>query len=78
MKTLRLLRNISVVFILAMALLSLRPGLGVAHAASGKSCGLKEGFENCSSDASGNCTDSRCHKGTIKNGGGLCLNSGCV
>ena len=60
MKTLRLARNLAALFILVMALLSLRPGVGVAHAASGKSCGHKKGYFSCSIDASGNCTESKC------------------
>jgi hypothetical protein len=77
MKTLRVVRNVAALFIFAIALLSLRPGVGVAHAASGKSCGYRKGSYSCSIDASGHCTESLCHKGT-KSGGDLCPNFGCV
>jgi hypothetical protein len=69
MKTLRSFRNIAALFILAMALLSLRSGVGVAHAAGGKSCGYKQGF-NCALDSNGNCTEQHCR-------GIICENSGC-
>jgi hypothetical protein len=74
MKTLRSFRNTAALFILAMALLSSRSGVGVAHAANGKSCGYKHGFSFCSIDASGNCTDYRCAPKGIFG----CGNYGCV
>ena len=74
MKTLRSFRNIAALFILAMALLGSRPGLGVSHAASGKSCGYKKGHAFCSIDASGNCTESKCAPKSIFG----CPNYGCV
>ena len=73
MKTLRSFRNIAALFILAMALLSSRSGVGVAHAASGKSCGYKHGSSFCSIDASGNCTDRPCGGKSY-----WCFNYGCV
>jgi hypothetical protein len=72
MKTLRSFRNIAALFILAMALLSSRSGVGVAHAASGKSCGYKPGHSCSIAYPSGDCQESRC---AVK---GFCLNSGCV
>lgn len=73
MKTLRLLRNIAVLFILLMALLALRPGLGISRADSGKGCFFKLGY-NCTytTNNGGNCQDSPCQKG------GSCTDSGCV
>ena len=63
MKTLRLLRNIAVLFILLMALLASRPGVGVLHAAKpieGCVGAFKSGF-NCSIDyATGKCTETKC------------------
>ena len=75
MKTLRLLRNIAVLFILLMALLAWRPGSAVAHAAV-KACvwGAKRGF-TCFVDASGNCHESQCDRAK---GNPVCLNSGCM
>ncbi len=73
MKTLRMLRNIAVLFVLAMAFLASKSSVGVAHAASGKSCGYKLGH-NCWIDASGNCRESGCNKGDIFG----CPNSGCM
>jgi hypothetical protein len=75
MKTLRLLRNIAVLFILVMALLASRPGLGVSSAHAGKSCGpvgSKKGFI-CTIDASGNCVEFHCGKSDL-----ACNNSGCI
>ena len=71
MRTLRLFRNIAVLFILVMGLLASRPGPAVAHT-NGKSCGPKLGF-TCSTDASGNCHEERCGPRDF-----LCLNIGCV
>ena len=67
MKTLRLLRNIAVLFLLVMGLLAVRPQLG--HAGN-KYCFLKFGY-NCSVDSKGNCQESKCT-------GGYCNDSGCV
>jgi hypothetical protein len=72
MKTLRSFRNIAALFILAMALLSSRSGVGVAHAASGKSCGYKPGHSCFIAYPSGDCQEYRCG---VK---GFCFNSGCV
>ena len=79
MKTLRLLRNIAVLFMLVMALLASRPRVLRASnpnktAGSGKACGFanKPGH-NCYIDASGNCKESPCNRSTFG-----CLNSGCV
>lgn len=71
MKALRLLRNIAVLFILAMALLALRPV--VSHADSGKVCFPKLGY-NCTytTNNGGNCQESPCQKG------GNCADTGCV
>lgn len=74
MRTLRVVRNIAALFILAMALLSLRPGVGIAHAAGGNSCGYKKGHSFCSIDASGNCTESKCSPKSIFG----CANYGCI
>jgi hypothetical protein len=74
MKTLRMLRNIAVLFILVMALLGSRPKVGLARAdSSKKSCGYKKGF-SCFIDVNGNCAESHCNK----SGGGFCTDSGCV
>jgi hypothetical protein len=74
MKTLRVVRNIAALFMLAMALLSLRPGVGVAHAGGGKSCGYKKGHASCSIDPSGNCVETHCVNKSIFG----CPNYGCV
>lgn len=71
MKTLRLVRNIAVLFILVMGLLASRPGPAVAQT-TGKSCGFKPGH-SCFIDASGNCQQKRCSRNDF-----FCLNSGCV
>ncbi len=60
MRTLRLLRNIAVLFLLVMALLASRPGPAVAHAA-GRSCGFKPGFA-CDFDQKGHCHQTPCPK----------------
>lgn len=70
MKTLRLVRNIAVLFILVMVLLASRPGPAVAHAA-GHSCGFKRGFA-CEFDKSGNCHQTPCHSVPF------CPNMGCM
>lgn len=74
MKTLRVVRNIAALFILGMALLGSRPGVGVAHAAGGKSCGYKKGFSGCYIDTSGNCQEG----GHCRNKVGFCPDQGCV
>jgi hypothetical protein len=71
MKSLRLLRNVAVLFILVMALLAWRPGSAVADPASGRTCGYKLGH-GCFIDSSGNCQEYRCKTK------GFCFNSGCV
>ena len=77
MKTLRTARNIAALFIFAMALLSLRPGMGVAHAAvKGKICGYKKGSSVCFTDANGNCQEVPCHNAGKT--GGFCPDMGCV
>lgn len=43
-----------------MALLALRPGVGVSHAANGKGCLYKPGYNGCTFDANGNCSDTKC------------------
>jgi hypothetical protein len=70
MKTLRLFRNIAVLFILLMALLASRPEPVAAHA-TGKTCGNKRGW-NCSTVSPGKCQESPCNKT------GFCLDIGCV
>ena len=71
MKTLRLFRNLAVLFILVMALLASRPGVARTR---GKSCGVKAGYNFCSFDNNGNCLETRCEHSK----GGICLNFGCV
>jgi len=71
MKTLRLLRNIAVLFILVMALLASRAS-GAQKTA--KSCGYKPGF-SCITYAGGNCQESQCDR---SKGNPVCFNSGCV
>lgn len=72
MRTLHLLRNIAVLFILVMMLLASRPRPAAAHA-NGIACGLKPGYTNCSVDLkSGKCTDLRCK------GSKACWGVGCV
>lgn len=72
MKTLRMVRNIAVLFILAMTFLASKSGVGVAHAAGGKSCGYKPGHSCYIDYPSGDCKEYRCPTK------GFCLNSGCV
>ncbi len=73
MKTLRIVRNIAVLFIFVMALLASRPVPAVAPAA-GFSCGFKPGYTNCIVDRkSGKCHESRCGSGSTD-----CLGIGCV
>lgn len=71
MKALRLLRNIAVLFILAMALLAFRPS--VSRAGNKTVCYYpgKTGF-NCNFDSSGNCFETKCVSGQ------LCSNGGCA
>lgn len=73
MKTLRLLRNIALLFILLMGLLAWKPGLGVSQAAGGKGCFFKPGY-NCTftTNNGGNCQDHPCQKGES------CYDEGCV
>ncbi len=62
MKTLRLLRNVAVLFILLMAYLALRPAVGFSGAKSVKGCvgAFKSGF-NCTPDfINGGCTETKC------------------
>lgn len=66
MKTLCLLRNIAVLFILVAPLLVPRPAAG-----SATSCTYKPGYSGCFSDKNGNCTDERCTSGSY------CVNWGC-
>ena len=70
MKTLRIVRNIAVLFLLVVALLAARPGLGKAHPQY--VCGYDVG-RNCTFNfLSGDCSDSPCKKGQT------CSDSGCV
>jgi len=69
MKTLRLFRDIGVLFILLISLLASRPGVGVSHA-SRKFCFLKFGY-NCSINKNGNCAESKCT-------GLFCQDAGCT
>jgi hypothetical protein len=72
MNTLRLLRNIAALFILVMGLLALRPGVGVSHAAVvGYICQYKPGYNGCTFDANGHCSDTKCT-------GPYCGDYGCV
>lgn len=68
MKTLRIVRNIAALFILMIALLALRLGVGVAHA-NPKACFFKVGY-NCSIDKNGNCSSQKCT-------GASCNNAAC-
>ena len=70
MKTLRLIRNIAVLFILVMGLLASRPV--AAHAGNKTICFYpgKTGF-NCNFDSSGNCFETKCVAGQP------CSNGGC-
>lgn len=72
MKTLRLLRNIAALFILAMALLASRPGLRIMYADNKTVCFYpgKTGF-NCNFDSNGNCYETKCVAGQP------CSNGGC-
>ena len=74
MKTLRLLRNLAVVFLLLMALLTSRPGSGRTASTSGhgKACGIRPGYYGCSIGANGKCVDLPCKDGLF------CFNYGCV
>jgi hypothetical protein len=64
MKVLRLFRNIAVLFILLVALLVSRPGVGTSHATEKFICVYpgKTGF-NCNFDSSGNCFETKCEAG---------------
>lgn len=62
MKTLRLLRNMAVLFILLMACLASRPAVGFSQAKPTKGCvgAFKSGF-NCTVDyINGGCTETKC------------------
>lgn len=60
MKTLRLVRNIAVLFLLVMALLASRPGVGAPKRTEACVGAFKSGF-NCSVDfATGKCTETKC------------------
>ena len=73
MKTLRLVRNIALLFILVTALLASRPGVAVSHAAGGKSCGAYKPGRNCYIDANGNCQEHLCGRNNP-----FCYNTGCM
>jgi hypothetical protein len=63
MKTLRLLRNIAVLFILVMAFLASRPGVGLLRAATTiKGCvgAFKSGFTCSVNTSTGVCTETKC------------------
>jgi hypothetical protein len=60
MKTLRLLRNAAAMFIIATALLLLRPGVQPLHAARSWYCLYKPGYNGCTFDSNGNCSDTKC------------------
>lgn len=63
MNTLRLFRNLAVLFILVMAFLALRPGVGVLRAATTiKGCvgAFKSGFTCSFNTSTGVCTETRC------------------
>ncbi len=70
MKILRLLRNLAALFILGAALLALRPAPVAAN--NSKFCFLKLGYNGCTFDKNGNCSDTKCEPGQP------CLDSGCV
>lgn len=67
MKTLRLLRNLALLFILVMAL----PGLGLSRQERNKGCTVFSPGSNCSSNPNGDCTTSKCKVGQP------CSNSEC-
>lgn len=62
MKTLRLLRNIAVLFIFVMALLAFRPSVSRADNKTVCYYPGKTGF-NCNFDSSGNCFETKCVPG---------------
>jgi hypothetical protein len=62
MKTLRMLRNIAVLFILAMGLFVFRPGVSRANNKIVCYYPGKIGF-NCNFDSSGNCFETKCVAG---------------
>jgi hypothetical protein len=72
MKTLRLLRNIAVLFILVMALLASRPAVQPSRAQNiGYSCYFDSstvGY-NCTFNANGTCDSSKCQPGQPCNNG---------
>lgn len=68
MKTLRLLRNVAVLFILLVIL----PGLGLSHQESKKGCSIYKPGYSCSSNPNGDCTESKCKAGQP------CTNSACL
>ena len=71
MKTLRLLRNIAVLFILVMALFASRPGVRALRADVVRGCVLiKPGF-NCISVGRGECQTNQCRPGQS------CTNTAC-
>ena len=75
MKTLRLIRNIAVLFILVMGLLTWKPELGVSRADHVKQCQYKPGYAGCNfKKGSGTCTDQKCNGSN----GAICSNVGCV
>lgn len=73
MKTLRVIRNIAVLFIVAMALLFWRVSVQPLHATQYSSCGYKKGSSYCLFDSTtGACIgDVSCTKGQY------CPNVGC-
>ena len=84
MKTLRLLRNIAVLFMLVMALLAGRPGASRADNKTVCYYPGKTGF-NCNFDSSGNCFETKCIAGQPSSNGGcgvvppppICKNNKC-
>ena len=71
MKTLRLVRNIAVLFVLVMALLAFRPSDSRADNKTVCYYPGKTGF-NCNFDSSGNCFETKCVPGQP------CSNGGCA
>lgn len=73
MKTLRLVRNIAVLFLLAMALLASKPTVSQASNPNKHICTIpgKTGF-NCNFDSNGNCFETKCVAGQP------CENASCV